>query len=316
MSKITVTELSADVELQALLNRTTERILLTQENAIKSLPQDIKLNLTLICKWGCNGTSGFNTFKQKFIEDDGSKTDEYMFVTSLVPLQLVSSDEDKENSSIFWKNPRPSSPRFCRPIRVELLHESDETTRKRVDDIKNQEKHLQTFHMIIDGRKIDVVFKLALTMIDGKVCNALTDTSSAQRCYLCQSTISQFNKIDEILGKQVSEENLVFGISSLHAWIRFFECLLHISYKLEVKTWIARKDIAKIIEKRKKEIQKNFRLQLGLLVDIPKQGYGSSNDGNTARCFFRIPEFLHLSLESMKNLFIDFTQFCKPFHAA
>lgn len=29
---------------------------------------------------------------------------------------------------------------------------------------------------------------------------------------------------------------------------------------------------------------------MGLIVDKPKPGYGSSNDGNTARLFFRNPE--------------------------
>ena len=43
----------------------------------------------------------------------------------------------------------------------------------------------------------------------------------------------------------------------------------------------------KIVGSRKKEIQKEFRLKLGLLVDHPKQGYGSTNDGNTARRFFQ-----------------------------
>lgn len=58
-------------------------------------------------------------------------------------------------------------------------------------------------------------------MIDGKVCNAITATDSAQRCHLCKRTILKFNNIDEILQAPVKEDNLEFGISSLHAWIRF-----------------------------------------------------------------------------------------------
>lgn len=45
---------------------------------------------------------------------------------------------------------------------------------------------------------------------------------------------------------------------------------------------------------RKQIIQNKIRSQLGLLVDIPKPGYGSSNDGNTARRFF------HNSIKSAK----------------
>ena len=61
---------------------------------------------------------------------------------------------------------------------------------------------------------------------------------------------------------------------------------MHISYKLDIQSWQCRKVDKVKVEARKKNIQTSFRQQLGLLVDIPKQGYGSSNDGNTARRFF------------------------------
>lgn len=38
---------------------------------------------------------------------------------------------------------------------------------------------------------------------------------------------------------------------------------------------------------RKAEVQRRLRKYLGLIVDRPKVNYGSSNDGNTARKFFR-----------------------------
>lgn len=90
-------------------------------------------------------------------------------------------------------------------------------------------------------------------MIDGKVCNAVTATESTQRCCLCNSTSKDFNKIDEIILKKVSEDNLKYGLSTLHAWIRCFECCLHVSYKLDIKKWQARNTEDKQnIETRKK----------------------------------------------------------------
>lgn len=50
-------------------------------------------------------------------------------------------------------------------------------------------------------------------------------------------------------------------------------------------------DKAKLIE-RIKTILGRFRCETGLIVDQPKQGTGSTNDGNTARRFFRNPELL------------------------
>lgn len=41
-----------------------------------------------------------------------------------------------------------------------------------------------------------------------------------------------------------------------------------------------------MMESRKKEIQAKFLSEMSLKVDFPKQGYGSTNDGNTARKFF------------------------------
>ncbi|CAH1962491.1 unnamed protein product [Acanthoscelides obtectus] len=45
-----------------------------------------------------------------------------------------------------------------------------------------------------------------------------------------------------------------------------------------------------IVEANKKRIQAEFRAKLSLIVDKPKPGYGSSNDGNTSRIFFHNPQ--------------------------
>lgn len=41
------------------------------------------------------------------------------------------------------------------------------------------------------------------------------------------------------------------------------------------------------LKKSKTQIQNELRKKLGILVDVTKQGCGSTNDGNTARIFFR-----------------------------
>ena len=87
--------------------------------------------------------------------------------------------------------------------------------------------------------------------------------------------------------KEINRDYVTFGLSTLHIWIRLFECCLHVSYKLDVKKWQARGSKDKeATENRKKIIQKGFRQRLGLIVDQPKPGYGNTNDGNTARRFF------------------------------
>lgn len=287
---IVATESGASVSLQALLNHTTERIIMSQSEVIKSLCEKSVADFDLICKWGCDGTSGQSAYKQKFSDAGSTSSDENIFFISLVPLQLVHVNKETNTEIIVWKNPRTSSTRFCRPIKVLFLHETAEVTRKEVELIKEEEAKLEPFEIIMFRKTVTVNFKLAFTMVDGKVINSITNTSSSMRCYLCNSTSKQFNDIDAMLKKPIDENNLQFGISSLHAWIRMMECCLHLSYKLSIKNWQARKEDKKIVEEEKKKVQQGFRERLGLIVDQPKQSYGSSNDGNTARRFFENSE--------------------------
>lgn len=149
-------------------------------------------------------------------------------------------------------------------------------------------KHaLLPYKTTIDGKEISIDFNLHFTMIDQKVCNAVSSTTSAQRSYLCGETLKEFNKIDEMLSKDIVVENIRFGLSTLHALIRFFECYLHIPYKLGIgKLKVSTDKEMENVNTRKSEIQETFRKQFGLIVDSPKPGFGSTNDGNTARRFF------------------------------
>ena len=72
-------------------------------------------------------------------------------------------------------------------------------------------------------------------MKDGKVCNGLTDTRYQQKCYIGGAAPKMMNGELKVL--VVKREHYALGLSSLHAWIRFFECLLHISYRLDLKNF-------------------------------------------------------------------------------
>lgn len=133
--------------------------------------------------------------------------------------------------------------------------------------------------------RYDVKFK----MIDGSVCNVLFGTNAAQLCFICGATPKEMN-LNTIINKTPNQDMYQFGLSPLHLWIRCFENLLHIAYRLPFKKWQVRGDHNKqIFADNKKIIQGKFKQEMGLLIDIPKVAYGSSNDGNTARRFFRNP---------------------------
>lgn len=290
LEHIKITEKGADVDLQPLLNHTCKRILeipLVEDSLIGN---NAELSLTMISKWGCDGASGHSRYKQKFF--DGTTSDESIFITSIVPLKLILNNVNGiDGQKLIWSNDQPGSTRHCRVINFEFTKESKEITTMKVDELNEKITSLQPTEIDINSVKIKVNHTLHLTMIDGKVAQALTDTPSAASCVICQATSSEMNNLQKLSLKTVNEEFYKYGLSSLHAWIRFMECILHIAYRLEFCRWSVRSNEHKLkVQETKRRIQKEFREKSGLLVDYPKQGSGSSNDGNTARRFFRDPE--------------------------
>lgn len=69
-----------------------------------------------------------------------------------------------------------------------------------------------------------------------QVSSALNDSAS-QACRICKIKISKMNDIPAILKRPIDEKSLQFGLPILHAYIRFLEVVLHISYKMSLKMW-------------------------------------------------------------------------------
>lgn len=77
----------------------------------------------------------------------------------------------------------------------------------------------------------------------------------------------------------------------MYTRIRFFESVHHLSYRIKIEKWKTRSEEEKRIEEdTEKNIQRKFKDELGLLVDVPKQGFVNTNDGTTPRRFFSDPE--------------------------
>lgn len=287
---ITVTDTLVNISLQSLVDHTVSRLIEVQRDVFENI-NDLS-NLNILFKWGFDGSSGHSQYKQKFLCDSNA-SDASIFISCMVPLQIISgnpgfSDKDK---TVIWQNPKSSSTRYCRPIRFQFRHESVELAKEEKQFIESQINALRPTKVNINRQVVTIQHTFIFSMIDGKICNFITNTKSTQKCYICGLTSKDFNSINKALSTVVNEERLSLGISILHSWIRFFECLLHIAYKIPIKQWQARgSEAKKIVDNQKKIIQSNFKSQLGLIIDMPKPGYGSSNDGNTARRFFENAE--------------------------
>lgn len=76
---IVVSENSAEVELKTLMRRTAESIIQLCK------VEDKIMKISLICKWGMDGSSGHSQYKQKF--ENETLSDEFMFFIAFVPLR-------------------------------------------------------------------------------------------------------------------------------------------------------------------------------------------------------------------------------------
>lgn len=245
---VTITETSAKIELQNLLDHTAKRLIETKSQEDLTTISD---ELTLVTKWGCDG-SRQTQYHQKFAEDtEKDVSDANLFMVSMVPLVLQSSLNEK-----IWENTRPSSTRYCRPIQFEFVKETREKTVQIVQQIEEKVRNLEPSTILIYGKNIKIIHKLIFTMIDGKVANAVTGTKSTLSCYICKAMPKEMNDLDNVKSKPPDENAYILGLSPLHARIKFMECILHISYNLSFQKWST--DSKTKIEKIKKGFRKNF----------------------------------------------------------
>ena len=117
-------------------------------------------------------------------------------------------------------------------------------------------------------------------MVDGKIQTILsTMTNSTQCCPVCGLSPKNMNNLEKVMNLDTNNLEFKYGLSSLHAWINFFELILHVGYKKETGKWQARAVADKLaVEQVKCRIQTDFMNQLGLVVDFPKSGgSGKSN---------------------------------------
>lgn len=313
---LSINDFGASVNVKSLLTHTTERILLTLSK--EKLHKLRDKELMLYGKWGMDGASGQQTTRQKWLaetvtfeKDQSSDTDDddtvvkdifsdnAVFVISFVPLQLMAEN------SIVWKNERPSSVSYCRPIKFQFVKESNSIVLNEYKFYSDILKDLKS-SCVIENMTFNISFDIKCTMIDGKVCNILTDQKSSNCCNICGVGPKNINNIAYIKSLPCNTENYKFGLSTLHCWIRFMEYLLHISYNLDFKIGYAKGENKILKAERKKKIQSMLKSKLSLTVDVVKQGSGTTNTGNVARSFFAhaesVTEITKLDIHVVKRL--------------
>lgn len=157
---LVIHEKLCEVPLQSMLHHFSHRLF-----TALNLPEEYLHNngqimdCELICKYGCDGSSGHSNYKQKWTEEN--LQDSSMFLTAIVPLRLVIDGSAK----ILWENPRPSSTFFALPLKMQWTTETSDLIRDEENYVKNQLVNLEKFI----GFNCRIKFTLLMTMIDGKV---------------------------------------------------------------------------------------------------------------------------------------------------
>jgi hypothetical protein len=240
------------VKMQALMENTAKRIIKIVDGEIIEYLDANGLDsteLVLLSSWGMDGSTGYSQYHQALPE--GCKDDSDVFSSTLTPVRLFMHNNQKQ---IMWFNPMPQSIRFCRPIMLEFIKESKEVILATKKELEKEMCELTPVEVeLSNGKTVLVDFDFVLSMIDGKVLTYITGNSSMSNCPICGATpnvMSSAKKFEE--GFIPNEEALHYGISPLHAWIRFFECLLHISYRMDVKKWRISKPLRHMYAKEKK----------------------------------------------------------------
>lgn len=290
-SEVLYAETQAVCPLQNILDHTLTRIATLEDSraALEDIQGD-QVEGTLYCKIGFDGASSQSVYKQKYDQtdlDEAKKNEESLFQTALVPLKLT------VDTKTVWMNKKPSSTHFCRAVNLQYKKETKEVIQQEKRRLQEEVDNLNMLNLDVErfGLACKIRYQVDFTMFDGKAINAITNNTSTQTCNVCKAKPSEMNDIHCIRQKVVSQEALKLGLSTLHCWIRCFEYLLHLGYKMEIRQFYARSPEEKLsVSNKKKYIQDRCREELSLLVDIPKQGFGNTNDGNTARRAFENAE--------------------------
>lgn len=113
-----INNITANINLQVLLDHTTARIL-----KINCVHKVSLTHLILYFKRACDGSTRQDEYKEVLPEETEFISNTKLFISLIVSLKLV----DINTNETVWENPAPSS-RFCHPILIKFSIETPEKT--------------------------------------------------------------------------------------------------------------------------------------------------------------------------------------------
>lgn len=123
-------------------------------------------------------------------------------------------DNNTKQKDIIWSYPTPSPTKLCRPLKMQFLKETVDISKRETQLVKDQIQTLSETTFTTNSLQMLLIkHDLYMTMIDMKMINYLTNTSS-QKCYLCGASPVEMNNLEKLLQKPIIEDYLQYGITS------------------------------------------------------------------------------------------------------
>jgi len=162
---------------------------------------------------------------------------------TIIPLKLLDSI-----GRVIWINRSPQSVRFCRPLKIEMIKETQSHIRAEKKPLDSEIENLVPFGFTDEINSVfPIHFELKMTLIDGKVYNILTERISTQPCPICGAKPLEFMTVADVQSVRYMR-GLVFSSGK------------YVSLKTK-KKWLP----------VKKKYSTNYRRSLGSMSISPKQ---------------------------------------------
>ena len=152
-----ITETSAEVDITQLVHHTYSRICDNRKEFIEALPNSQNIShFSAESKVGSDGTTGLSIYK--FVSQQDSADKGCCYISNFVPLKLYAEYKSKQKV-LVWKNPKPPSTKFCRPIKLLFQKETSALIENKAEALKNSLSNIPNLKINIDDFAFDIVFK-------------------------------------------------------------------------------------------------------------------------------------------------------------
>ena len=174
---------------------------------------------------------------------------------------------------------------------------------------------MTSFDIFHDGKciQINLGVKYEISMIDGKVSNALVGNTATLRCQICFLTTKNYHSISPTSFNHETDQiknRLKLCLSPLHSSFKLFDFLLKLSkskkqYEFIQKNPQATKNqIADILNGHINNYEKKFWELTKAQIDFIKPGYGKSTTGQNVKRAMQDPE-LTAAILDLETKFVN-----------